>query len=115
MKTAINFYEDVATEFGVTDNKALHIRQKIAFFSEQANQQRQILNRLVGDLAKARYDMEQAKDDTSRDAFQKQVNQYTNDVRQMVKSLDFFQSLADALQKDNPDVKATEQDVPESF
>lgn len=115
MKSPLKTYKEICKEFNITPEKSLHTRQKIAFFSEQANQQKQIINRLIGDLVKARMDLDAANDDVAKSAFTVKVNSFTDELRQMSKTLDFFLLLEKELSEENPDVKATSADIPESF
>lgn len=114
MKSPLQLYEEIAKEFGITDEKSLHTRQKIAWFEEQANQQRMVVNRLLGDLAKARMDLESAKDDVSKNAYRKKANDFENDLSQMTGSLGFFIEIVSELKKENPGVETKPEDIPES-
>lgn len=115
MKSPLKTYKEICKEFGITGDKSLHIRQKIAFFGEQANQQKQIINRLIGDLAKARLDLEASTDPAAKAAYSKKAAEFSEDLRQFTNTLDFFLTLEKELSEDNPDVKATSADIPESF
>jgi hypothetical protein len=114
MKSPLETYKEIAKEFNVTEEKSLHIRQKIAFFSEQANQIRMVVNRLIGDLAKARIDLSGVKDDVAKTAYQKEVTKYEDDLRQMTRTLDFFIQLEKELSEENPTISTSTADIPES-
>lgn len=114
MSSPLKIYRQLAEEFGITKDKSLHIRQQIAYFSEQANQQRMIANRLLGDLAKARLDLQNAQDSIAKSAYKKKINDYENDLMQMSESLSFFIQMEKELNEENPTVQTTEADIPES-
>ncbi len=96
MATPLELYEQVAKDFGVTEDKQLHSRQKQAFIESQVGEIKAVINRLVVDTAKSRQDLADAKDDATKGAYQKKVGEFETELRQFVKTLDFFQQLAKA-------------------
>lgn len=113
MKKAIDYYNEVAKKFNVTKEKSLHPRQKLAYVSEQANQQRAIINRLLVDCALTMCELDGAKDPMTQAAYTKKLNGYEDDLRQLSKSLDVAIELEKDLQSESPELTTTEADYPE--
>ena len=114
-KTAIDFVKEIADKFGVTGEKELHPRQKRAFVEAQAGEQKAIINRLIVDAATARFHASQAKDETTASAHESKANGYEGDIRQLVKTLEFYQELAKQLAEEHPEVKDVSAEHPDSF
>lgn len=97
MPSPLELFNGVAKDFGITADKQLHERQKQAFVESQVGEQKAVINRLIVDAAKARYDLANAKDDVSKAAYQGNVSKFENDLRQFSSTLAFFQELASEL------------------
>lgn len=89
MNSPLSMYKEVAKEFGITEDKQVRPRQKIAFAEAQVQEQRAIINRLIADTARARTDMEKARDATLKAAYAKKMAGYEDDLRQMATNLNF--------------------------
>lgn len=106
-------YKAIATEFGIGADQSVHPRQKLAFFSEQVNQQKAIANRLLGDLAHARLDIDTAQDAMTKAAYRQRAAKYEDDLRQIVQALNFSLQMEKELSAENPGVETTPADHPE--
>lgn len=96
-------YDQVATQFNIVDAKRVHPRQIRAYVGAQVQEQGLILNRLIIDAAKARLDISESKDDTTKAAYESNLAKYENDLRQMSRTLDFFIKLDEELAKEYPE------------
>lgn len=115
MKSPLALYNEIAAEYNVTDEKKLHPRNIIAHVTAQVQEQKAIINRLIVDAAKARQDVQDAKDDTTKAAYAGNVAKFENDLRQMVKTLDFFAEFEKELTAKNPSVEVKPEDHPDGF
>lgn len=97
MKSPLTIYNETAKEFGITADKNVNIRQKVAFAEEQAAQMRQIANRLLFDIATTKFHLEEAKDRATKNAYQQKANQYENDLSQTSDSLTVVLQLVEEL------------------
>lgn len=84
MKSPFTYYKEVAKEFGVTDELNVSPVAKLTFVQEQVVQQRQIINRLLVDISTTLVEQENAKDLATKDAYRKKIDDYRNDLRQLV-------------------------------
>lgn len=105
MTSPIELYKKVAKDFNITPEKTLHPRQQLAYVQEQANQQKQIINRLLCDIAVTTAQLATAKDDNTKAAYSKKIADYEADLRQLSRSLDFFLELEDNFVQSNPGVE----------
>jgi outer membrane murein-binding lipoprotein Lpp len=97
LSSPLQYYNETAKQFGITDKKQIHIRQKLAFASEQVQQMQAVANRLLFDIASTKCHLETAKDDNSRAAYEGKLREYERDLRQMAASLDYAIQIEDEL------------------
>jgi hypothetical protein len=107
--------EEVAKAFKVSGEKRVHPRQQRAYVESQVQEQALIVNRLLVDCAKAKYDMAAAKDENTKAAYQNKLAQYEGDLRQLSTTLDFFIELQGELAKAYPEGDSGKADRPDGF
>lgn len=112
MKSSLDLVKEVGKDFNITKEKQLHARQQMAFVTSQAQEQRGIIFRLLYDSARARRNVEEAKDDTTRSAHVANLSKYEDDLRQLSKTLDFTIELEKQLQAETG-LEAKIEDHPE--
>lgn len=98
----IEAYKQKAKEFNITEEKQVHPRQKLAFVESQAQEQMAIINRLLFDCALASTNWSSAKDDISKAAHAKRLNEFESDLRQLTVTLDFYLKAAKELRSELP-------------
>lgn len=103
MKSPIEIYKDVLKEFGVEGKLDIHPRLKVAYVETQIQEQQSVLNRLFFDTAIAMVAMNSAKDNLSKDAHRKKVDNYRNDIWQIVEGLKVNLKLAEELRNEYPE------------
>lgn len=114
MQSPLQIYNQVAKKFNVTVEKQVHPRQKLAYATEQSNQQRAIINRLLCDVATTQVELDKAKDDATKSAYQKKIAGYEDDLRQLSAGLDVSMEFEKELRDENPNTETTPADTPES-
>ena len=87
MKSPLETYKEVAKEFGVTEAENLELVGRLGFVREQSIQKKHIINRLLVDISSKRIELAQAKDDHTKAAFNKSINDFENELRQMINSI----------------------------
>ena len=107
--------EEVAKEFKVTKDKRVHPRQQRAYVESQVQEQSLIINRLLVDCAKTKHDIDGAKDDTTKAAYQNKLAQYEGDLRQLSTTLDFFLAYQKELAEAHPEAKSENAARPDGF
>lgn len=105
MNTPLFFYNETAKQFGITEEKQVHLRQKQAYATAQVDEMKAITNRLLADIASTKCHMDTAKDDNTKAAYEGKLRTYENDLRQMSASLEY----AIALSKELDAVKADQE------
>lgn len=116
MKSPLQLYKEAAKQFNVTEPKSLHPRQKIAFVTAQVQELQGVVNRLLFDAARAKRNLEEAKDDVSKGAHQDNLSKFESDLRQMTKTLDFALELQRELEQEYPDVgEVSNADHPDGY
>lgn len=115
MKNTLELVEEVAKAFKITSGKRVHPRQQRAYVESQRQEQALIINRLLVDCAKAKYDLENAKDETTKAAYQNKVAGFEGDLRQLSSSLDFFIELEKELAKAYPGDDSGKAERPDGF
>lgn len=105
MKTALATYKEILAEFGVTTEVEVSPVAKSTYLLEQIQQQKAILNRLFFDAATAKFKMDEAKDDVAKDAHRKKLDDYKNDIRQILGALKINLQLQAELADEHPELK----------
>lgn len=111
----IELYEKVAKQFKITDGKLVHPRQMKAYVESQIQEQSLIINRLIVDAARSHADIADAKDDTTKAAYENKLSGFENDLRQLSKTLDFFIELSKNLAKKYPEADSSKAERPDGF
>lgn len=78
----LDLYNKIAKEQGITEDLNVSDIAKLSFVREQANQMKQIVNRLVFDLTMTQARLDEAKDENTIAAYKQKINQYEGDLRQ---------------------------------
>lgn len=105
MKSPLSLYNETAKQFGITDEKQVHLRQKQSFATTQVDEMKAVANRLLFDIASTKCHMDTAKDDNTKAAYEGKLRGYENDLRQMSASLDY----ALALDKELAEIKVDQE------
>ena len=106
MKSPIELYKDVLKEFGIEGALDVHPRLKLAYIEEQIQQQQAILNRLFFDITVATRAYNSAKDPLSKDAHRKKMDNFRNDVWQILEGLKVHLKLSEELRNEYPEVSS---------
>jgi hypothetical protein len=93
LKSPLAIFNETATQFSITPDKQVHIRQKLAFAEAQKQEMQAVANRLLFDIVTTKLALETAKDENTEAAYKNKLSQYENDLRQMSKSLDFAMAI----------------------
>lgn len=105
MQSPITVYKEVLAEFDVDEKLDVTPIAKATYLHEQVGQQKAILNRLFFDATTAKLNMERSKDDVAKDAHRKKLDDYRNDVRQILTALKINLELIEALEEEYPELK----------
>lgn len=105
MQSPITVYKDMLAEYKVDENIDVTPVAKATYLLEQINQQRAILNRLFFDAATAKLNMDRSSDDVAKDAHRKKLDDYRNDIRQILTALKINLELVSALEEEYPELK----------
>lgn len=88
MKSPLAIYAEAAKEYGVTPEKQLHVRQKLAYIEAQVQEQQAIINRLLFDVVTTELKLADAKDNMSKQAIRSKLDSYKGDLQQLSDALD---------------------------
>lgn len=108
MKTPLEYYKEVAKEFGIVDDYNVPPVAKLSWAQEQVVQQRQIINRLLTDAATASAQKDTAKDPDTVTAYRKKIDGYKDDLRQLVAGVKINLQLIEELRKEYPELQIEE-------
>lgn len=100
MPTPLEIYKEVAKEFGAIGELNAAPVSQLAFAREQADQMQHIVNRLIFDVTQSKILEGNAKDDSTKSAYEGKRRQYENDLRQTVASLTNTIELVKELEKE---------------
>lgn len=81
-------YKEVAQKFGIGEGKEVPDDLKQSHIQDQISEMRAICNRLIIDIVGASVGMNNAKDETSRAAYQSAIANQESDLRQYSQKLD---------------------------
>lgn len=79
---AFETYNNIAEEFGITEDLTVKPVAKLRFAREQAEQMKIIVNRFLFDITMTQSRMEQAQDEDSKAAFEGKLREYGQQLRQ---------------------------------
>jgi len=80
--TTLERYNQIADKHKITEELNVPPVARLGFVREQANQMKQIVNRLVFDLTMTAVRMDEAKDEDTKAAYLNKVSEYERDLRQ---------------------------------
>lgn len=80
--TTLERYNQIADKHKITEELNVPAIARLGFAREQANQMKQIVNRLVFDLTMTNVRMDEAKDEDTKAAYLNKISEYERDLRQ---------------------------------
>lgn len=105
MSSPLSIYKSVVKQLGVSDEHNLPVVGKASYLATQIDEQKHVLNRLLFDLSTATFHLNNAKDDTTKEAYEKQASTYKADIRQIHASLKFNLELLGELRAESPELQ----------
>lgn len=100
MQSPLAIYNETAEQFRITDDKQLHVRQKLAFINEQVQSMQAVSHRLLCDIVTTKLALDEAKDDNTKAAISGKLSQYENDLRQTSTGMEYYIALQTELNEE---------------
>lgn len=104
-KTPIEIYKEVLKDLAVKDNENAPPVGKISYVQDQLQQQRAYLNRLLFDIATAKFHQDLANDEDLKAAHRKKADGFEGDARQTLSAIRVNIQLIDQLREEYPELQ----------
>lgn len=107
-KSPLSVYKEVVKEFEVEDSQNVSPTGKMTYVQEQLAQQKAVINRLLFDIATARFHMAEATDPQVKDAHRKKSDDFVGDLRSLLGAAKVNIKLIEELRKEYPELAVEE-------
>lgn len=98
MKSPLSIYQEVADKFGISGDKELPKDQQLHYIQQQLQEMRLIVNRALVDIVGLEKNRQDAKDEMSRDAYGRGLDEHYSQIRQYSNKMDALLELQKELE-----------------